>query len=100
MVEPRQHQVSRGVVVRIVEGKSRAEALLNPARYSSYLLFRVRLEGGRQAAASLAEVRRLQEQLDWRAGQEGGHENTRSHSSSSFPTPPFLLPLMFEGQVS
>ena len=46
-------------------------------RYSTYILCRVRLEGGRQAAASLAEVRRLQEQLDWRAGQEGGHENTR-----------------------
>ena len=30
LVEPGQHQVSRGVVVRIVEGKLRAEALLNP----------------------------------------------------------------------
>ena len=31
LVEPGQHQVSRGVVVRIVEGKLRAKALLNPA---------------------------------------------------------------------
>ena len=38
LVEPGQHQASRGVVVRIVKGKSRVLALLNPARYISSFL--------------------------------------------------------------
>ena len=37
LVEPGQHQVSRGVVVRIIERKSRADVLLNPDMNSKNL---------------------------------------------------------------
>ena len=39
LVEPGQQQVSRGVVVRIAEGKFRAEALLNPGLIVLFMWF-------------------------------------------------------------
>ena len=39
MGESGQHQVSRGVVIGIVKGKSMAEPLLNPDTYAYYLIF-------------------------------------------------------------
>ena len=51
LVEPEQHQVSRGVVVRIVEVKSRVEALLNPGNNTQ------KLELGRSSTQTFKKLK-------------------------------------------